>query len=93
MALLSGHALAADIGNPLNLLAVADRAENIIDVVRHLKKLVAEQAFFCFLTDRTYFEELVQRSRDEPYPVETMGISSPPLPPKAISSDSLAALW
>ncbi len=42
----------------------------ILGMVHYLKKLVAENAFFCFLTDRTYYEEVVQRSNRIAYPVE-----------------------
>jgi hypothetical protein len=40
------------------------------DIVRHLKKFVSEQAFFCFLTDRSYFEYLTQRTATQAYPIE-----------------------
>jgi hypothetical protein len=40
------------------------------DIVRHLKKFVSEQAFFCFLTDRSYFEYLTQRTAAQAYPIE-----------------------
>lgn len=40
------------------------------DIVRHLKKFVSEQAFFCFLTDRSYFEYLTQRTVTQAYPIE-----------------------
>lgn len=40
------------------------------DIVRHLKKFVSEQAFFCFLTDRSYFEYLTQRTLAQAYPIE-----------------------
>ena len=39
-------------------------------MVHHLKKLVAENAFFAFLTDRTCFERLSQRTGTLAYPVE-----------------------
>lgn len=47
-----------------------DLSVRINDMVKRLKKLVAEQAFFCFLTDRKYFEELSGRTADAPYPIE-----------------------
>ena len=47
-----------------------DLSERITEMVKRLKKLVAENAFFCFLTDRKYFEEMVGRAIDEPYPIE-----------------------
>ncbi|MCG8460072.1 MAG: hypothetical protein MI919_27635 [Holophagales bacterium] len=39
-------------------------------VVDHLKHFVAEGAFFCFLTDRDYFETLHRRLETETYPKE-----------------------
>ncbi len=47
-----------------------DLSDRITDMVKRLKKLVAERAFFCFLTDRKYFEELSGRTADTPYPIE-----------------------
>ena len=35
---------------------VDDPKTRILGLVHHLKKLVAERAFFCFLTDRDYFD-------------------------------------
>ena len=40
---------------------VKDLSNRIPQMVKRLKKLVAESAFFCFLTDRRYFEELRTR--------------------------------
>jgi hypothetical protein len=45
-------------------------SRRILGMVHHLKKLVAENAFFAFLTDRTYFERLSQRTGALAYPVE-----------------------
>jgi hypothetical protein len=45
-------------------------SERILWMVHYLKKLVAEHAFFCFLTDRGYYEEMIQRGESHPYPVE-----------------------
>jgi hypothetical protein len=45
-------------------------SRRILGMVHHLKKLVAENAFFAFLTDRTYFERLSQRTGTLAYPVE-----------------------
>jgi hypothetical protein len=42
----------------------------VSDMVRRMKKLVAENSFFCFLTDRTYFEEVRSRDRSCPYSME-----------------------
>jgi|GEM_PF-1774891 len=41
----------------------------IIAMVHHLKKLVAENAFFCFLTDRGYFEDLRLAGNQRAYDV------------------------
>jgi hypothetical protein len=49
---------------------VKDLSSRILGMVHHLKKLVAENAFFCFLTDRTYFEGVVRRGATIAYPVE-----------------------
>ena len=40
------------------------------DLVQHLKKFVAENAFFCFLTDRVYFEAWKQLGDAAAYPVD-----------------------
>lgn len=47
-----------------------DSADRIFGMVRHLKKLVAETAFFCFLTDRSYFEDMRGRAAGQAYPLE-----------------------
>jgi len=39
-------------------------------LVAHLKHFVTERAFFCFLTNRDYFEYLEEQSRTHPYPQE-----------------------
>jgi hypothetical protein len=39
-------------------------------IVRRLKKLVAESAYFCFLTDRLYFEQMRERDGKAPYSIE-----------------------
>ena len=49
---------------------VLEKEKDISDVVRRLKKLVAEEAFFCFLTDRNYYEKIEQRVLREAYPQE-----------------------
>jgi hypothetical protein len=49
---------------------VDDLSDRIFGMVRHLKKLVAENAFFCFLTDRSYFEEMRRRGERRAYPLE-----------------------
>jgi hypothetical protein len=40
------------------------------EMVHHLKKLVAESTFFCFLADREYFEKMVRNRRQTAYAVE-----------------------
>jgi hypothetical protein len=45
-------------------------SERILDMIRRLKKLVAESACFCFLTDRSYFEEMRRRTALMPYSIE-----------------------
>lgn len=45
-------------------------SERIVGMVHHLKKFVAESAFFVFITDRAYFEELRRVEAGAPYPVE-----------------------
>jgi hypothetical protein len=42
----------------------------IQDMIQRLKKLVAENACFCFLADRRYFEEMRQRTVRTPYSLE-----------------------
>jgi hypothetical protein len=49
---------------------VSDLSDRIPQMVKRLKKLVAESAFFCFLTDRRYFEELRTRNVATPYSIE-----------------------
>jgi hypothetical protein len=44
--------------------------ERMRTVVSQLKQFVSERAFFCFLTDRDYFEHLRDRALREPYPHE-----------------------
>lgn len=44
--------------------------EKMKEMVHHLKKLVAESAFFCFLTDREYFEQMARKRRETAYAVE-----------------------
>ena len=49
---------------------VRELSSRIVTMVHHLKKLVAENAFFCFLTNRSYFEEMLAQGSGRPYPVE-----------------------
>jgi hypothetical protein len=59
---------------PIFMVDELDKVRNLPDrilgMVHHLKKLVAENAFFCFLTDRVYFEAVVRRGERIAYPVE-----------------------
>lgn len=48
-----------------------DSAGQVRWTIGHLKKLVSEQAFFCFLTDRRYFEEMAVRADKEAYSIES----------------------
>jgi len=58
---------------PMFVIDELDKVENAIlpGVIGYLKKLVAEKAFFCFLTDRSYFEEILCRSRNQAYSMES----------------------
>jgi hypothetical protein len=49
---------------------VDDLPKRMRDVVHHLKKLVAESAFFCFLADRQYFEDMLDQTSNRAYPQE-----------------------
>lgn len=49
---------------------VADLHRRMDAVIDHLKLFVAEKAFFCFLSDRDYFEYLRKKSLFEAYPKE-----------------------
>jgi hypothetical protein len=49
---------------------VRDLNTRILKLVHHLKKLVAENAFFCFITDRGYYEDLEQEIASEAYGVQ-----------------------
>jgi hypothetical protein len=53
-----------------------DVSDRIRDMVKRLKKLVAEKAFFCFLTDRGYFEELSSRNAVTPHSLESTYFSN-----------------
>ena len=59
---------------PVFVIDELDKVENlqerILGMVHFLKKLVAESAFFCFLTDRTYFEHVLSRGSTLAFPVE-----------------------
>jgi hypothetical protein len=59
---------------PIFIIDELDKVERlsirIPEMVRRLKKLVAEHAFFCFLTDRTYYEEMRERELKKPYSIE-----------------------
>ena len=49
---------------------VKELSTKLVTMVHHLKKLVAENAFFCFLTNRSYYEEMLANGSGLPYPVE-----------------------
>lgn len=59
---------------PVFMIDELDKVENIGEKMRilisHFKKLVSEQAFFCFLTDRDYLEHIRTKQRREAYPEE-----------------------
>lgn len=59
---------------PFFIIDELDKVEGlssrITSLVKRLKKLVAERAFFCFLSDRSYFEEMRERMRARPYSIE-----------------------
>lgn len=64
-----------DVGlAPVFVVDELDKVRHLRDkmqaLVRHLKFLVTEDAFFCFLTDRSYFEYLRWRGRGAAYPEE-----------------------
>jgi hypothetical protein len=44
---------------------VADPIEPLNDLTKSLKFLFADEGFFCFLTDRTYFAEIDRRNREK----------------------------
>lgn len=45
-------------------------SKRILSMVKHLKKLVSENAFFCFLANRSYYEEMQSTGAGRPYPIE-----------------------
>ncbi len=49
---------------------VDDLSQRMKDLVERLKHIVADYSFFCFLTDRKYFESLHDRCQHEAYPRE-----------------------
>lgn len=57
---------------PVFLVDELDKVENLtprmVELLSSLKKIFAETAFFCFVTNRHYFEELRQVSSDGAYP-------------------------
>jgi hypothetical protein len=59
---------------PVFIVDELDKVEGlstrILGMIRRLKKLVAENAFFCFLADRSYYEEMRQRTANLPYSIE-----------------------
>lgn len=59
---------------PVFVVDELDKVEGLSGQIRtlvpHLKKLVAEQGFFCFLTDRTFFERVERNAVKAVYPIE-----------------------
>ncbi|HEY7767101.1 hypothetical protein [Longimicrobium sp.] len=57
---------------PVFVVDELDKVENLpermVELLRGLKKIFAETAFFCFVTDREYFEELRRITSDGAYP-------------------------
>jgi hypothetical protein len=49
---------------------IPDLAMRLAGFMRHLKYFVTDRAFFCFLTDRRYFEEFDSHLRRQPHPPE-----------------------
>jgi hypothetical protein len=49
---------------------IPDLAARLKSFMRHLKYFVTDRAFFCFLTDRSYFEEFDAHLRREAHPPE-----------------------
>jgi hypothetical protein len=47
---------------------VDDLPDRMVELLRQLKKVFAETAFFCFVTDRHYFEALRRITSDGAYP-------------------------
>lgn len=45
-----------------------DPDKSIEELIKRLKHLIADHGFFCFLTDRNYYEALHDRLRSEAYP-------------------------
>jgi hypothetical protein len=63
----------SDIGlAPVFVIDELDKIDNLYtqleSIVQHVKTIVAERAFFCFLTDRAYFERVVNVDVRDPYP-------------------------
>ncbi len=44
--------------------------ESIATIIKRLKNLTTDYGFFCFLTDRAYFDEIERKLREEAYPPE-----------------------
>jgi len=59
---------------PVFLVDELDKVDNLTDkmlpLLENLKKLFAENAFFCFVTGRGYYEEFRRRAADRVYPKE-----------------------
>jgi len=59
---------------PMFVIDELDKVDNLgqrmQNIVHHLKKLVAENAFFCFVADREYFEGMLRQGSNHAYPKE-----------------------
>jgi hypothetical protein len=59
---------------PVFLIDELDKLEQptecIAAIIRRLKNLTTDYGFFCFLTDRGYYEEIERKLREEAYPAE-----------------------
>jgi Cdc6-like AAA superfamily ATPase len=57
---------------PVIIIDELDKIPTLYDeldsIIRHVKNLITENAFFCFLTDRNYYERITQQSLEDPYP-------------------------
>lgn len=49
---------------------IDDAAKTIEDIINRLKHLIADHGFFCFLTDRSYYEEVSRKVAERAYPKE-----------------------
>lgn len=47
-----------------------DPSKTVADIIRRLKHLVSDYGFFCFLTNRSYFDKIERKVAKEAYPTE-----------------------